>query len=480
MRWPIRFQVLWPFASVVTLSIVVLAAVAATRAARRSDEVAQSRLEQAVETLAHLPVPYTEAVLQRMRGLSGAEFVACDAAGRTVASTLPEGVFSARGAEETSRDGLKALSGQPTLAIGGVRYYVARFRPRADPTVRTLYLLISEETWGRARRDAAVPPLMVGGTALVMTLLVSVWLAERFGRRLRRLQERVACIAAGDFRQIPLDGPHDEIQDLVGSVNQMASQLQQLQETIRRSERTRLVAQLASGLAHQLRNAVTGAKMALELHRRRCRENPGDQSLDVALRQLAQVEIQVKGLLSAGNIERRAEERCDVSRLLDDLRQLLEPTCEHSGISLAVDVSNNETLAVTADRESLLAALLNIALNAVEAARSGGHVTLRVRAANGQTNIEVLDDGNGPLPAVAATLFEPFVTTKPEGIGLGLALARQAAIEHGGTLTWHREANRTVFRLSLPAAPAAAALGTIEPSTARDGRCIDTPLKAYS
>ena len=64
--------------------------------------------------------------------------------------------------------------------------------------------------------------------------------------------------------------------------------------------------------------------------------------------------------------------------------------------------------------------------------------------------IEVSDSGPGPPPEVAGRLFEPFVTGKPEGVGLGLAVARQVAEAHGGRITWRREPGRTCFRIELP------------------------------
>jgi hypothetical protein len=106
---------------------------------------------------------------------------------------------------------------------------------------------------------------------------------------------------------------------------------------------------------------------------------------------------------------------------------------------------------VRADRESLRAAIVNLGTNAIEAAGLGGEVTLKTVDSQDNVGIEVGDSGKGPPPHVAETLFEPFVSTKPEGVGLGLALARQVALDHGGSLSWKREAGRTIFRLTLPA-----------------------------
>ena len=101
-------------------------------------------------------------------------------------------------------------------------------------------------------------------------------------------------------------GREDEVADLALSVNRMCSQLKEMQQTIHRSERSRLLAQLGAGLAHQLRNSLTGAKLSVQLHAKRHPDAAADQTLSVALRQLALTEEQVRGLLSIGRVEQAA------------------------------------------------------------------------------------------------------------------------------------------------------------------------------
>src|SRR5690606_34907725 len=107
------------------------------------------------------------------------------------------------------------------------------------------------------------------------------------------------------------------------------------------------------------------------------------------------------------------------------------------------------------DAEQLRHLLLNLLTNAVEAASAGGKVDVRWGCGAGRAFVEVIDSGPGPPPEVAARLFEPFVTGKPVGVGLGLATARQLAEAHGGTLAWSRVPEGTCFRLELPVVPGA-------------------------
>ena len=453
MRWPIRNQILVPFVAVVLLAVVAMTAVAAILAARQRDSQTLAQLQNIAATLAHTSVPYTSPILEKMRGLSGAHFVACDAKGRVVASTLPNGTMLPDGIDTApgSRQ-LESLANQPTLLLDGTRYFLARMEPRSGATVRALFVLYPEDSWSRARWNAALPPLAVGGSAVFLTAVVSGWLAQRFSRRIHLLQEQVAAIAAGDFSEIAPGGRNDEIQELVVSVNSMSAQLRQMQHTIRQSERTRLLAQLAGGLAHQLRNAVSGARLALQLHQRRCTSAPDDKSLSVALRQLALTETQVRGLLALSRGEQSRPATCDVNDVAADVASLLQPACEHARVTLDLSVATTACL-VRADLESLRAAVLNLVTNAIEAAGSGGQVTLKTGQAAETIAVEVIDTGRGPAGSVTNSLFEPFVTTKAEGVGLGLALARQVAVDHTGCLSWRREAGCTIFRLTLPVAP---------------------------
>lgn len=451
MRWSIRNQILVPLIALQAVAVVATAAATATLAARRSERQIVERLGGVVEALGHSSFPYTASVLQRMRSLSGAHFIAYDDSGRVSETSLETGGEIPR-ALATFPPGVQpgSLGDWPWMSVAGTRYVVWPLRSSKPGVGRSLLVLYPETSWRQARWEAALPSLVLGAGSLAAMALVTSWMAHRIAERIRRLQQQVALIAEGDFKELDVDGPRDdEVRDLSRSINRMCAQLDQMRRTIRESERTRLLAQLAAGLAHQLRNSLTGARMSVQLHARRYPSPEGDQSLDVALRQLAMTEEQVKGLLTLGRVERRASERVDLDALLADVALLVQPSCQHARVQLRL-AQEHGGIVLLADRSSVRAAVLNLTLNAIEAAGSGGVVSLETSVTENDVAIEVTDTGPGPPLELAASLCEPFVTSKPEGVGLGLALAQQVATEHGGHLSWHRSSNETCFRLALP------------------------------
>jgi signal transduction histidine kinase len=453
VRWPIRNQILVPFAALLLACVGAISLTAALLAVRRAEEATLRGLSQVIATLDQSSFPlHAASVLERMKGLSGAEFVAYDAGGRPLASTLPEPPPLPGQLQQDPRGELSELSAYEPVELGGRRYFAANVRPLdAADRVRHLLVLYPVESLDDARWQAALPPLAAGAVTLVLAVVISAWLAQRMSRRIRAVQRQVAEIAAGRFHEASPGDRQDEIQELVRSVNQMAGQLRDMHTAIQRTERARLLGQLAGGLAHQLRNALTGARLAVQIHRRRCERNGQDESLDVALRQLELTEEQVKGLLSLGRTEQRPPVYRSVRDLVDDVAALVGPACRHAGVALTTAVVGDPR-AVVADAEGVRTAAINLALNGIEAAGREGRVEIVARGDGRQLRIEIVDDGPGPPSDLTETMFDTFVSSKPEGAGFGLALARQIAEDSGGCLTWDRVDGRTRFCLALPAA----------------------------
>ncbi len=109
---------------------------------------------------------------------------------------------------------------------------------------------------------------------------------------------------------------------------------------------------------------------------------------------------------------------------------------------------------IQGDQGQLGQLFLNILSNAIEAAGPGGKVEVRLGLLEeGKAVIEVFDSGPGPQSQVADRLFEPFVTGKADGVGLGLAVASRVVEAHHGIISWQRALDRTCFRIALPLEP---------------------------
>lgn len=443
MRWPIRNQILLPLTA---LQIAVVSAVtvwAAWTATSRVREDAEQRVANVRQSLERATFPLTGSVLNQLRLLSGAEYAVFDDDGRLTFSTLD---IATRPVDALQQAALRAaaLHTGRDITIGTAAYraeWISAARPTGPPL--GVLVLFPRDQLQELERNAIAGPLLTGGWILVLTVLATTWLSHRIGRRMQRIERHAARIAGGDFAPVSLPQRDDEIRDLSRSVNQMAEGLQRLTSSIREAERSQLIAQVVAGLAHQLRNALTGIGMAIQVHQRRC-ANKADSSLDVALAQVALTEQQIRGLLGLTRGEHRSVVAGCPALLLDEIAAMIEPVCEHRRIEFHYAARCDRTVTV-ADADAFRSAVLNLCMNGVEAAGRQGTLSLAAQQSSTDLEVSVADNGPGVPESVRQTLFAPFVTTKPEGVGLGLALARSAAAELGGAVELSRDGGRTVF-----------------------------------
>ncbi|MGD9723842.1 MAG: ATP-binding protein [Pirellulales bacterium] len=450
MRWPLRYQILVPFAGAMLAVVVVESVLAAYLAARRTQERIEQQLHGIAQTLLDTNFPLTDAVLKQTRGLSGAEFAVVDESGRLLAATLHAVDLSAIPRAQTR--GSKLTLDQP-LEIGGQPYFhtAVAVRPRAEQAVPTfLHILYPRRDLVEARWQAAYPPLLLGGALLGVVIVLAILIAGRLSRPILELRRQLSRLVQGDYQPVPLPQRNDELRELVESCNVLADQLAESRRAIERSERLALLGQLSGGLAHQLRNSVTGARIAVQLHQRRC-DGQDEDSLAVALRQLTLTESHLQRFLTVGQPFTPRPGSCNLRAVVDDVGQLVGPACRHHNVDLQIAVEPTLQVPVQADAEQVRQLLLNLVLNAIEAAGAGGWVRVEFDRRDAGQIVRVLDSGAGPDPALCERLFEPFVTGKPEGIGLGLAVAQRIAEVHGGTLRY-LPGRPTCFEVVLPPA----------------------------
>jgi signal transduction histidine kinase len=447
MRLSIRYQLLLPHLALL-LIFIGMSTWTALASAERVRQQIDAQVDDILVTVQNSKFPLTEKVMHLMKGFSGADYFLVDSQHRW--TTLPSSdVDLPREVPHTHDAG--ALSSGQRIKVGDKGYLCSGIRLQQGPNAGAeLYVFYPESVWHDALWDAVRPSLILGAFGGMASVALTVGLGQRLSRRIRNLERRTRLIAGGDFSPMPLPSRNDELRDLSQSVNDMAARLSLFQETTRQTEQVRLLGQVAGGLAHQLRNGVTGARLAVQLHDRECSGRADGEALQVALRQLAMVEMHLKQFLSLGRTGELRLEICPLAAVLNDAIGLVTPQCRHAHIALDWQ-SPPGLIAVRADSGQLGQLFLNVLTNAIEAAGPDGRVEVRLsQPDSGDAVVEITDSGPGPTDQVAGRLFEPFVTGKPDGVGLGLAVARQIAEAHRGKIDWKRAAGGTCFYITLP------------------------------
>lgn len=456
VRRPLKYQLLLPWLLVTLAIVIALSVIGALLASQRVRSDLRQNLRNIAITLVQANFPIEDSVLRQASGLSGATFVAVDENGVVRAASdddveLPEAsppVTSARDLELSK-----------TAMLAGQSYFHAVTELDRRPVGgrrELLHIFYPERQLSEARWQAVWPPLLAGLAATVLLLAVTTVMAGRVTRPIEQLGRHAENIAHGKFERIAVPERNDEIRDLVVSINRMTVMLARYEEEVRRSERLRTLGQLGGGIAHQIRNAVTGCRMALDLHRRECGigfqpTRGDDDTLDVATRQLELIERYLQRFLTLGRVHQPQREQVELTALVANVLPLVKPAAEHARVELTLEAPGTP-IELHSDPHALEQMLVNLILNAIEAAAGCAQrrVLVRPGAEESQVWIEVMDSGPGVSPAIRQRLFEPFATDKPDGVGLGLATARDLARALGGDIELTDAAGQTCFRVRLP------------------------------
>jgi two-component system nitrogen regulation sensor histidine kinase GlnL len=222
---------------------------------------------------------------------------------------------------------------------------------------------------------------------------------------------------------------------------------------------------MAEMLAHEIKNplaGITGAAQLLSMNL-----DPEDLELtDLIVAETRRILKLLEQVEQFGNLRPPQRRAVNIHDVLDRARKsAMVGFAAHMTIDEAYDPSLPQTLA---DPDQLLQVFLNLLRNAAQVGRQGGRITirtfyelsLRVRRRDGSgasvpLQVEIVDDGPGVPPEMMGNLFEPFVSGRENGTGLGLALVSKIVHEHDGWITVDSEPGRTAFRISLPIAPRA-------------------------
>lgn len=297
--------------------------------------------------------------------------------------------------------------------------------------------------------------------AFALLLVTIVWFVARsIVAPLRRLVTAAERIRAGELGVTVRIDREDELGDLGRTFNQMsvglersAHEIQELHDQeMRRASQLATVGELASGVAHELKNPLVGALNGLDLLAQRLRREPdADGILEKVRSQLQRIDSALRDLLTYARPKQPRLARTDPAHLVDRVVSLVHPQAEAAGVRIEAR-TDCPVPRIHVDPEQMTDAMVNLSLNAIQAMEPGGLLTIGTYCADEQVRIAVSDTGPGIEEDQLELIFRPFYTTKHRGTGLGLAIARGIVERHGGYVEVETHPGEgSIFTLIFPA-----------------------------
>ena len=288
----------------------------------------------------------------------------------------------------------------------------------------------------------------------ILALAILLPMGWKFGRQLAAplidLADAMARVGETPRKELARDlyRGGDEIGRLAGRFEHMLHELedkQRLQREMVAADRLAAIGRLTAGIAHEINNPLAGMLTAIDTARKHGDPDPvAARALSLVERGLCQIRDTVGALLVEARIETRAFTLEDVN----DVRTLLEPEAQAREQNFQWDCSLRETIPLPST--SIRQILINLVLNAIEAAGQEGKVICRIGSDSKQLSVEICNNGR-PIPAERLQhLFEPFSSSTDSGSGLGLWVTYQIVEQLRGTIRVRTGLSETEFAVALP------------------------------
>ena len=401
-----------------------------------------------------------------MRGQDGCG-VEPDASQGTAACTVQlEGVR----AEMEAGKGL--LLRIPTCCPGRAMAVAVDALPEGDPSVdgpaggddtgtrREIQVSVSTQDYSDLNADMRRHSLGLALGVFVLAGGLTVGLAARFTRPIRRLDEGIRSLADGNLDvEVEVSGA-DEVGRLGRTFNEMTRRLRSHRDRARelaRREKQTALGRLAAGVAHDVRNPLHSVGLTIQHLQETCRPEDAararefDRSVETVRREIGRLDQLVGNFLRFARSAPRVREPIQLGELLRDTLGLVEKEAERRRVTVTLR-QQDEPPTIMANGDALRASVLNLVLNSFDAMPDGGNLELRLGASDEEVWLEVADSGEGIPEEDHDKVFEFSYTTRDGGHGLGLAMVYEVVVEeHGGRITLDsRPGEGTRLRFALP------------------------------
>jgi len=388
------------------------------------------QLDNATATLANATFPFSPDLIARLDRLLDARIALLDAAGRTALNTGGQEVTSALDRIRSGSEDIHT-TGATFFEVEGRndRWRIA-VRPLA-PGLDDRYAYVAAAASLTATRNVARESALLLAAAMFTAMALLAAIAAFFVRSvtrpvadLARMADRIADGERGissDIRET------NEIGILAGALNRLSARLDEYEAELASQSRLSALGELASRMAHELRNPLTAIKMQLQMLEEQT-EGMDRARLNTVVDEIRRLELIVNSSLAIGGAESLNPAPTDPGQLIGDIVSVVGPNFAHRDITL--DTAIGALPAIPMDADRMKQVLLNLLNNAAEELTTGGRILVSAGISEGhRVSIAIEDSGPGLDDGPARV-----GSRKPLGLGLGLKISREIVERHGGTL----------------------------------------------
>jgi signal transduction histidine kinase len=431
-RLRLHYRILIPFALVALVATAATAYVALSVAVRAVESRVQGQILNAATLIGQGDFALNPTILRSVKDIAGAEVVTFDGSGSVLASTLerPDGSMVqavVAGARQAPPSDEGAVLRQVACDDGPCYVAYRRVSGRTNTVVAVVAATSEMKAATRTVSRAIVIAALLSLTAMIV---VSQLVARRISAPLDDLVRFTNDIVDGaSHRRAPVG--LDEVGRLGLAFNEMLERLERSQKALIQSEKLGLAGLIAARVAHDIRNPLSSIKMQTQLLKAQARSAAEEKVLSAVLHDIGTVEAVIRDLLELarpGAISLKPERLNDI---VSEVIEHVSPQLTYRKIGVEMDLAP-AIPPMPIDAERFKQALLNVVLNAADAMTTGGTLRVRTSAADSTAVIDVCDDGSGIDPAIIDRVFDPFVSTKRDGVGLGLVNTKAVVESHGG------------------------------------------------
>ncbi len=289
----------------------------------------------------------------------------------------------------------------------------------------------------------------------ILSVSIALFLIFNVNRPLKTIENAITKIASGDFNNIPEIKTGDEFESLVASLNNMIDELNKRSKQLVQAQKLASLGRLTSGVAHELNNPLNNISTSLQILIEELEENDLEYKKELLIGAEKEVERGkeiVRSLLEFARERSLTLKQVAFKDLVDSAIRRAKSQIPDN-IHINVDIS--ESIQATLGPERIERVLINLIVNAVQAMKDGGDITIRAKNEwdkNG-FSFQVIDTGEGIDEKIISKIFDPFFTTKEvgKGSGLGLSIIYGIMEQHDGNISVSSEVGKgTIFTCFLP------------------------------